>query len=164
VPVTGSNPLEPGSKRPKNPTCLAPQRPRAAIELRRVFSELEFAAPVGLVQAPEQRGELSGRWFLIEQAGWVRSFYADDAGVARDLVSTDLTSRAVPGPSLDERGLLGIVLHPAFPEDPRVFLMFNTTTNGLADQISSFTVGDGRIDLASEVPLLTIPQPYTNHN
>lgn len=164
VPVAGPNPLEPGSSRPRNPTCLAPERPSAEIELERVFDDLELSAPVGLVQAPKRAEEASGRWFVIEQAGFIRSFFADDDGAVSDVVSTDFTGRAAPGPNLDERGLLGIALHPRFPEDPRVFLMFNTSTSGLADQISSFTVADGRIDLASEQPLLTIPQPYTNHN
>jgi uncharacterized repeat protein (TIGR03806 family) len=164
VPTSGKNPLEPGASRPRNPTCLAPERPRAAVELRRVFSDVELSAPVGVVQAPRQNDEPSGRFFVIEQAGHIRSFYANENFEPSDLVSSDLTSRAVPGPNLDERGLLGIALHPRFPVDPRAFLMFTTTEGGLSDQISSFTVSNGRIDPASEVSLITIPDPYSNHN
>jgi glucose/arabinose dehydrogenase/mono/diheme cytochrome c family protein len=164
VPVRGPNPLEPTSSRPDNPTCLAPERPRAAVELTRVFENLELAAPVGLVQAPKLPGDSDGRWFLIEQAGHVRSFLASGEQTATDIVASDLTARVAAPAGLDERGLLGIALHPTFPEDPRVFLMFTTAENGLSEQISSFVVDGGSIDSSSEVPLITIADPFSNHN
>lgn len=164
VPVKGPNPLAPDASRPLNPTCIAPARPRAEVELEAVFDNLELSAPVGMVQAKRSDGEASGRFFVIEQAGAVRSFRASDSGRATDVVVSDLSGRAIPGPNLDERGLLGIALHPRFPEDPRVFLAFTTNSAGMALQLSSFVANDGSIDVGSEVSLVTIEQPYSNHN
>lgn len=164
VPIDGPHPLAPGSERPKNPTCLAPSRPAAAVELERVFGNLDVEAPVGLVQASKQAGEQSGRWYLIEQRGRVRSFFTDTSGNTTNLVTTNLTSRVAAPENLDERGLLGIALHPRFPADPRVFLVFTASSGGHVNQLSSFLVQNGALDLASEVSILVVPQPYTNHN
>jgi uncharacterized repeat protein (TIGR03806 family) len=64
-------------------------------------------------------------------------------------------------------GLLGIAFHPGFPANPRVYLSYTTSVGGaLRSRISEFTTPDGGLTLAagSERVLLTVNQPYSNHN
>lgn len=81
---------------------------------------------------------------------------------------------AAPDPLLDlrrlvsgggEQGLLGITVHPAFPEDPRVFVDY-TDVNGNT-VVASYrisTANPERLDSASETRIITVDQPYANHN
>ena len=114
-----------------------------------------LVAPLAITSA----GDGSGRIFVVEQRGQIR--------IVRDgkLVATpflDIAGRITSG---GERGLLGLAFHPDFPTDPRLFVNY-TDANG-DTQVSSFTVGPGRPDIAnanSEVKLLHIAQPFANHN
>ena len=74
----------------------------------------------------------------------------------------DISDRITSG---GERGLLGLAFHPDYPTDPRVFVDY---TNDQGDTIiASFRVDPAdpdRADPASELVLLTIKQPFANHN
>lgn len=146
-------------------SCRVPPRPRASVALEPAFSNLEIHAPVSLVQAPRSAGQASGRWFLADQYGEVVSFFADADGRVRDVVRTSLRERvSVRKDALDERGLLGLALHPKFPRDPRVFVTYTANDGGLVSRVSSFVAKDGALELDSERILLSVPQPYNNHN
>ena len=146
--------------RPTNPTCIAPARPTATatVVTQRVFPGLTFSSPVALLQAP---GDAT-RWFVVEQGGTVRVF----ANVASVAVSSVFVS--VPGvTSGGEMGLLGMAFHPGFPGVPRVYLSYTTTVAGtLRSRVSEMTSSDGGLTLTagSERVLLTIDQPFSNHN
>ncbi len=145
--------------------CVAPPRPSAAIDLVHVFTDLEVETPVALEQAARQEGEPSGRWFVVDQHGLVHSFFEQADGTVTQVNTTDLTDRvAIREERLDERGLLGIALHPNFPTDPRVFFGYTANDGGLVSRISSFEADDGVIDPDTEIVLLQVSQPYTNHN
>ena len=64
-----------------------------------------------------------------------------------------------------EQGLLSIAFHPDYPEDNRVFANY---TNKQGDShVSSFFVDVDNPDFAdaeSEIILLTVDQPFPNHN
>jgi uncharacterized repeat protein (TIGR03806 family) len=146
--------------RPQNPTCVAPARPAAAgtVATQRVFPGLTFSSPVALLQAPAD----PSRWFVVEQAGTVRVF-ANQPGVTTSRVFVTLPNVTSGG----EMGLLGMAFHPAFPATPRVYLSYTTTVDGaLRSRISEFTTPDGGLtaDAASERVVLTVNQPYANHN
>src|SRR5512138_3137543 len=57
--------------RPSNATCLAWDRPSAddTISVTR-YTNLSFSSPVAMLQAPGD----NSRWFVVEQAGVVRTF------------------------------------------------------------------------------------------
>ena len=147
-------------QRPSNTTCLAPDRAVPGTELRvvRVFPQLTFSSPVGLLQAPQD----ASRWFVIEQAGVVRTF-PNDPGASASSVFIDIRDRVRSG---GEMGLLGMAFHPQFAQNGRVFLSYTTGTNPLVSRISEFLSRDGglTLDPASERVLLTVVQPETNHN
>jgi len=147
--------------------CVAPPEPAAAVRLVPVFENLKIQTPVALVQAPRQAGEPSGRWFALDQHGLVHSFFAEDGARVTDLQTTDLTDRvAIKADGLDERGLLGIALHPRYPSDRRAFVGYTFAgPGGLGSRVSSFVVEErGVLDASSERVLLELSQPYTNHN
>jgi glucose/arabinose dehydrogenase len=147
--------------RPDNQTCVAGARPAQAVTLatERVFASLPaFSSPVLLLQAPGD----AARWFVVEQGGTVRVFDNQPA-VTTSRSFVDISARVRSG---GEQGLLGMAFHPGFPADPRVYLSYTNATNGLVSRISEFRSRDGgaTLDPASEVILLTVAQPATNHN
>jgi len=148
--------------RPDNTTCLAPDLtppPGTDVRVTRVFPALSFTSAVLAVQAP---GDAS-RWFIVEQAGRVLVF-DNVATVAATSVFIDITAQVQAG---GERGLLGMAFDPDFDTNGRVFLHY---TRQLGDQLQSvlaaYTSPDGglTLDPASELELLTVNQPFANHN
>jgi len=98
------------------------------------------------------------RWFVLEKEGRLRVV---EGGVTRALDFIDLTQTV----SVEsERGLLGMAFHPLFPDKPWVFL--NYTDHEGSTRVSRFTVDLKQwiADPASEKNLLTIQQPWANHN
>ncbi len=147
--------------RPDNTTCVAGDRPSQVVTLatERAFPNLPaFSSPVLMLQAP---GDAT-HWFVVEQGGTVRVF-DNQAGVASSGQFVDITSRVRSG---GEQGLLGMAFHPGYPADPRVYLSYTNATNGLVSRISEFRTRDGglTLDPTSELILLTVAQPATNHN
>ncbi len=145
--------------RPSNTTCIAPARPNATltVEAQRVFPALSFASPVALMQAPGA----TARWFVVEQAGRVMVFN-NDPGAATASPFIDLRSRVLSG---GEQGLLGMAFDPAFASNGRVYLSY-TADSPRRSVLSRFSSLDGGATLAAatEEVLLTVPQPYSNHN
>ena len=146
--------------RPDNTTCIAGDRPSQAVTLAtaRAFPNLSFTSPILMLQPPGD----SSRWFVVEQAGRVRTFANQDA-VGSSQVFVDITSRVTSG---GEAGLLGLAFHPGFPADPRVYLSYTNSASGLVSRVSEFRTRDGgaTLDPTSEVILLTVAQPASNHN
>jgi glucose/arabinose dehydrogenase len=108
------------------------------------------------IAVPEDGG---GRVFVVEQPGRIRVV---QDGVLVDEPFLDIRDRIASG---GERGLLGLALHPAFPEDPRFFVDY-TDVNG-DTVIAEYRLDDGDAeagDPGSERILLQIDQPFGNHN
>jgi glucose/arabinose dehydrogenase len=128
---------------------VPPPRPTIAFE---PFAT-GLSQPVGLV-APTG----DDRVFVIEKGGRVRVVESDGTVLATPFL--DISGKVV---NSGERGLLGIAFHPDYPADPRFFLHYSTTSS--RSRISSFTVtGNPNVASTTETVLLTLTQPYTNHN
>jgi glucose/arabinose dehydrogenase len=132
------------------------------IELQRDFSQLSFASPVAMLQAP---GDAS-HWYVVEQRGTVQVF--DNAtNVASMSTFIDISGRVSSG---GEAGLLGMAFHPDFANNGEVFLSYTApgSTNGrpFDSTISRFTSNDAGLTLddASEEIILIVFQNRTNHN
>jgi uncharacterized repeat protein (TIGR01451 family) len=105
-------------------------------------------------------GDGSGRLFVVEQPGRLR--------VVRDgtLLSTaflDLRSQVGYG---GERGLLGLAFHPNYAKNGYFYVNYTRAGDG-ATVIARYTVSASDPDVAdpaSVQTLLTISQPYGNHN
>lgn len=141
------------------PPVPVPPACSTGISTPRAFSNLTFAAPVAMKQAP---GDPS-RWFVVEQAGLVRVF-ANDSAVTSTQDFVDLRSRVNFS---GEAGLLGMAFHPDFATNGRVFFNFSESVGGgIRSVTAEFTSLDGglTLDPGSERVLMTVPKNFANHN
>ena len=102
----------------------------------------------------------SGRLFIVSQDGRIWRVDADGSVAGTPMI--DLGPRLKSG---GEQGLLGLALHPDFPNDPRAFVNY-TDRNG-DTIVASLEIDSGdpdRINPESHRQLLFIDQPYANHN
>jgi uncharacterized repeat protein (TIGR03806 family) len=122
-----------------------------------VFPALSFSSPVALLQAPAD----ASRWFVVEQAGRVLSF-ANGANPTTTSVFVDIRDRVLSG---GEQGLLGMAFDPAFATNGRVYLSY-TAGSPRRSVLSRFRSLDGgqTLNATTEEVLLTVPQPFSNHN
>ncbi|MBX3191164.1 MAG: PQQ-dependent sugar dehydrogenase [Labilithrix sp.] len=149
--------------RPIAPTCAArakgPSRARVSFE---PVSPVKFDRPVAI----ETRGS---RMYVLEQGGLIRVLGADTS-VAPTVA--DLTKRAGGLRSGGEAGLLGIAFHPDFAQNKLVYLYFTAdkvpAVPGIAFEaiIARYESPDGglTLNLATEKRILTIDDPFGNHN
>ncbi len=122
------------------------------------LSLVQFATglndPVGVYNAGD------GRLFVIEQAGVIRIVQSN--GVVLGTPFLDISARVLSG---GEQGLLGLAFHPNYATNG--FFYVNYTSTGIRrTRISRFRVtGNPNVaDPNSEVILLTVDQPFSNHN
>lgn len=144
------------------PTACAQEKPPPAsnpsnsikIKLEEIAGGLR--QPVALVHAKEH----SGRLFIVEQAGVIRTF---KNGKLSDTPFLDIRDRVTAG---GEMGLLGLAFHPDFSKNRRFFVNYTASTPGLNTLIAELTAEDNleKADPKSEKILMTIPQPFSNHN
>ncbi len=129
-----------------------------SLRLVPAFGGREFDAPTNLLQAP------GGQWLVTEQAGslWVlaeESLNAADHVIATDPV--DLRGRVSSRGS--EEGLLGLALDP---EGDNYLYVYYSASGPRRSVISRFhyDATSGVADPASELVILEVGQPYSNHN
>jgi glucose/arabinose dehydrogenase len=130
--------------------------PRTAVELTSVVAS-GLTQPVYITQPADG----SGRLFIVEQPGRIRIF---KPGIG--LLSTpflDITGRVIFG---GEQGLLSVAFHPNYASNGRLFVNYTSPTGGLHSVIAEYRVSAGNPDIAdlAETVLLTVPQPFSNHN
>jgi len=130
----------------------------------------ELTAPVDMV--------FSKYTYIADQAGQIIAMNPETkvGKVALDLAPrlAKLTSNSwfgKPGLSkkYDERGLLGITLHPDFPQDPRIYVYYSHPKKNPGfdhtGRLSVFKFSDwGNIDLNSEKVLFEVDQEAQSHN
>jgi glucose/arabinose dehydrogenase len=101
----------------------------------------------------------TNRLFFLEMPGTVRVLAP---GAASPTLFLDISSKVLSG---GERGLLGLAFDPQFRTNRRFYVDYTRQPDG-ATVIAAYQVSQGdpnRADSAETV-LLTIPQPYSNHN
>jgi len=98
----------------------------------------------------------------VEQRGVIQVF--DNApATGSSKIFLDITDRVLGG---GELGLLGLTFHPAFADNGYFFVNY-TAAGPRRTIIARFQVTPANADTAdpaTEMRLLEIPQPYTNHN
>ncbi len=118
-----------------------------------------YASGLSLPVAITHAGDRSGRLFVIEQQGFVRII---KDGILLATPFLNITGRVLSG---GERGLLGIAFPPGFSTKGYLYVNYTRTPDG-ATTISRFRL-TGNPDIAdpnSEEIVLTIAQPFANHN
>jgi glucose/arabinose dehydrogenase len=121
------------------------------------FPQLHFNNPVGIYNA----GDGSNRLFVVEQAGVIKVF-ENTQNVSTADVFLDISDRVRSG---GELGLLGLAFHPNFNENGYFYVDY-TADAPLRSVISRFSVSqtNGHADVNSEVIMLQVAQPFSNHN
>jgi plastocyanin/glucose/arabinose dehydrogenase len=144
-----------------------------AIDLETLVDGL--ASPLGM-GAPDDG---SGRMFVYDQSGLV--WVVTPAGKLPTPL-LDVRSRLVTLGAYDERGLLGLAVHPNFAQNPLIYtytsepngpeaefpsMMPAGKTNNHQSVIAEWRIdpaNTNQVDLASRREILRIDQPQSNHN
>ena len=115
-------------------------------KLVEVFPNLRFNFPVFMINDPKD----SATFYVVEQGGKVLR-------VRGERVDTflDITDRVKFG---GELGLLGMALHPKFPENGRFYVSY--TDKNMYSVVEERKFGDR----SYVKELLRVKQPYSNHN
>lgn len=128
------------------------------LKFDQTFKRVKIVRPLLLLPP----GDGSDRLFAIEQGG--RIVWFENNPDVKDLhVALDHSNAT--GYIKNEEGMLGIAFHPKVKQNKQVFLHY-TAKAGLQNVLSRFKMNDDltSIDPDSEQILLTLDQPYWNHN
>jgi glucose/arabinose dehydrogenase len=119
-----------------------------------------LVSPVGVYNA----GPGDDRLFVIELAGKIRIVQPNGTVVTTPFL--DITARVDSNEG--EEGLLGLAFHPSYATNGFFYVNYTNTTNNVRrTRISRFSVMVGDTSAAdpnSEVILMTVVQPASNHN
>jgi glucose/arabinose dehydrogenase len=130
-----------------------PTTPPLAIRLQPHLSGL--SSPVLYTSAKDG----TGRMFIVQQGGIIRLV---EPGSTAPTDFMNITAKVLSG---GERGLLGLAFHPEFRTNHYFFVNYTRQTDG-ATIVARYTANTANTlgDPNSERILLTIPQPFSNHN
>jgi glucose/arabinose dehydrogenase len=151
----------------EQPTAVAESSTQVSVELE-LFAE-GFAAPLDMDEIPDG----SGRFLLADQVGVISLIEAD--GTLADEPFLDLRERMRSvDPSYDERGLLGLALHPSYAESGLFYVFYTAPLRESAPDdwdstihVSEFSRSPENPDVAdpnSERILIELDHPRYNHN
>lgn len=110
--------------------------------------------PMAMVQPPLD----SSYWFIARRDGVILRM-VDDADTSSLTTVLDISSSVSTS---GERGLTGLAFHPDFPNDNRIFVLYNDGNNGGQSTISSFEVNPNTwlANGATEDVKLTLPRLF----
>lgn len=123
------------------------------------FPNLSFTRPVDLQHA----GDNSDRLFVVEQRGVISVFQNNPTTTAKSEF-LDIVQKV--DDSGNEEGLLGLAFHPNYESNGYFFVNY-TASGPNRTVISRFKVSSAnpnQADPASELVIMEIEQPYSNHN
>ncbi len=157
TPPVGSPTVMPAPVAPPIPASV-PEVVRS-LKLEPVLGGMEFDSPTNLVHAPD------GRIFVTEQEGRVLAFPEGSLSSANPATGELLDIRDRVRTRGSEEGLLGLALSPDFTETGHFFVYYSAS-DPRRSVVSRFVIraGEERADPDSELVILEVPQPYSNHN
>src|SRR5678815_2741194 len=104
------------------------------------------------------------RLFIVQQAGVIKVLQPGSI-MPTDFIN--LSSKVVqPASTGDERGLLGMTFHPQYATNGKFYVDYTRVGDGTT-VIAEYKVNPNNPnqgDVATERIMLTIPQPFANHN
>jgi glucose/arabinose dehydrogenase len=145
--------------------CSAPspkkaQEPALSLKIQKIADGLH--SPVTAAFMPD------GTMLIGEQTGQIRVLKGKDL---LEVAFLDLQNKLVKlSGAYDERGLLGIALHPDYSSNKKFYVYYSApASEAVSDHqsvVSEFITSSDplRADSASERVLLTVQQPESNHN
>ncbi|OGN95919.1 MAG: glucose sorbosone dehydrogenase [Chloroflexi bacterium RBG_13_51_36] len=138
--------------------CNSEPTPSGSFQVERVFPGLSFQEMTNLVQP----NDTSGLIFVTEQGGVIHTFSVNNSQQAD--IFLDITDRV--NREGDEEGLLGLAFGPDYEENG-YFYVYYSAADPRRSVISRFSLDQENPDVAdpeSEVIVMEVAQPYSNHN
>ena len=127
--------------------------------VERVFPNLTFRRLTNLVQPDDGLDRI----FVTEQGGRILVF-PDRQQVAEPVLFLDLSSRV--SEAGEEEGLLGLAFDPDYRRNGYLYVYYSAAfpRRSILSRFSTSQGGRGMASPDSELIILEIPQPYSNHN
>lgn len=140
---------------PPNGENTVPPEEQPHYTVEDAFPDLHFERPLALEHARDD----SGRLFVVEQSGKI--YVLSDTEATEAELFLDISHRV--DDRGNEMGLLGLAFHPDFAQNGYFFVNYTDRDETV---IARFSLEDNleTADPNSEEQLLTIEQPFTNHN
>ena len=162
--VTATPPPPPAPPPPAAPTPVpattpeptataAPPAAPGPVALAPALGGRVFERPVELGGYP------GGRLFVVEQDGLVLLFDRDGSN---ERVLLDIRARV--SRDGNEEGLLSVALDPAFEASGRLWAYYSVAGGPRRTRLARFSVVADAADASSELVVLEVPQPFSNHN
>lgn len=137
------------------------------IKTVRTFKNLRIRLPVLIDNA----GDGSGRLFVASQVGKIFVMDENDKDVSEPAVFLDIEDKVRYIDRENEEGLLGLAFHPEYKTNGHIYVYYTKYQKGgslpRTSVLSRFTRSKSnpdKIDSASEEQIMTISQPFWNHN
>lgn len=114
-----------------------------------------LSAPVEIVHAGD------ARLFIVQQGGAIRIANPDGTLKPNNFLTLTTATISTGG----ERGLLGLAFHPQYATNGYFYVNYTRAGDG-ATVVARYSVDPGNPDVAltTGTPLITIAQPFSNHN
>jgi glucose/arabinose dehydrogenase len=132
----------------------------AQFTISNAFPNLTFNRTTEMIPANDG----TNRIFVVTQNGIIYVFQ-NSPSVSTAKVFLDISDRVTQNGS--ETGLLGLAFHPGYTNNRYFFVDYTTSALPLRSIVSRFTTSPTNPDSAlksSEYNILTLNQPYSNHN
>ena len=141
-------------ERPESASAMTVDPSLVTIALQLVAAGLQ--RPVSV----RSSGDGSGRLFVVEQPGRIRII---DGNVLQSTPFLDIANRVRD--TANEQGLLGLAFHPEYARNGRFFVNYTDLSGDTV--VAEYTRSESDINMSdpsSEAIIMTIQQPYSNHN
>jgi len=123
------------------------------LTLQPILGGYQFEQPIELLALPD------GSLLVAEQRGSITRF-VEVGGEIQQFGVLDLTEAvAFSG----ERGLLSMTLDPRYPDAPYLYVYYSPRATDVS-RLSRFELRDGTALVDSELIVIEVEQPFTNHN
>ena len=152
---------------PSNTTCLASVFEggivSGSLKLERSYANLSLPPMTAMTMRPGD----STRWYVADRNGRIWWFDATNDNTTQLNLALDISSSV---DAAGEGGFLDIAFHPDFTSNGYIYVHYTATgpnsSTPLISHTARFTTNNGgdSFDPSSEFTVLTVNQPYTNHN
>lgn len=130
----------------------------AQVNFVSAYPNRSFSQPIFLTHA----GDATNRVFVAQQNGVIKVFPNDSDG---STINTflDISNKVIYS---GEAGLLGLAFHPNYSANRYFYVNYTRISDGatIVSRFTTITGNPNKADSLSELILLTIPQPFSNHN
>ena len=139
---------------------VATSTPRTGLPDPAAYTWARVASGLDLPLDIQNAGDGSGRLFIVEKRGRIRILQNGDL-LATPFLDIRERVRSVG----TEQGLLGLAFHPIYKMNGEFFVNYiDKSGNTVIARFNVSGTDPNQADPASEVDLLHVDQPYSNHN